>query len=74
MDVLGQEVMAVRWPGARHLKDLLRDAERSDGLFFEAEGIIADFSRQRITTDKTLPVMPKAFRPVITISLVKWYV
>jgi hypothetical protein len=39
----------------RHLKDLLRDSDRSDSLFFENEGIIADFSRQRVT-DKTLKV------------------
>jgi hypothetical protein len=41
---------------ARHLKDLLRDSERSDALFFEHNGILADFSRQRVTVDKTLPV------------------
>ena len=35
----------------RHLKDLLRDTHRSDTLFKEHNGILADFSRQRMTED-----------------------
>ena len=39
----------------RHLRDLLRDAERDDLMFHEHNKIIADFSRQRLTK-KTLEV------------------
>ena len=39
----------------RHLRDLLRDGHRSDTLFHEFNKIIADFSRQRVTS-KTLEV------------------
>lgn len=35
----------------RHLKDLLRDTNRSDYLFKEHNQILADFSRQRMTKD-----------------------
>lgn len=35
----------------RHLRDLLRDTARSDLLFKEHNGILADFSRQRFTKD-----------------------
>ena len=35
----------------RHLKDLLRDTHRSDTLFKEHNGILADFSRQRMTEE-----------------------
>lgn len=39
----------------RHLRDLLRDGHRSDTLFHEFNKIIADFSRQRVTS-RTLEV------------------
>ena len=39
----------------RHLRDLLRDADRDELLFHEHNKIIADFSRQRVTK-KTLEV------------------
>ncbi|BDA44166.1 Glucose-6-phosphate isomerase, cytosolic 1 [Coccomyxa sp. Obi] len=39
-----------------HLKDLLRDGDRSDLLFHEFNKIIADFSRQRVTK-KTLELL-----------------
>ncbi len=45
----------VQAPARRHLRDLLRDAERSDMLYEEHNKIIADFSRQRVTK-KTLEV------------------
>lgn len=42
----------------RHLRDLLADVSRCDGLFFEHNGIVCDFSRQRVTT-KTVQVSSK---------------
>jgi len=49
---------AVRPPaprGCRHLRDLLQDQERSDLLYQEHKSehgtIIADFSRQRVTSE-----------------------
>ena len=39
----------------RHLRDLLRDSARSEALFHEHNKVLADFSRQRITS-KTLDV------------------
>ena len=39
----------------RHLRDLLRDAARSELLFHEHNKIISDFSRQRVT-QKTIEV------------------
>lgn len=41
-------------PG-RHLRDLLRDSARSEALFHEHNKVLADFSRQRITS-RTLDV------------------
>ena len=32
-----------------HLRELLQDAERSAALSMEADGVYADFSRQRVT-------------------------
>lgn len=34
-----------------HLKDLLQDADRTDELSMESDGVYADFSRQRVTSD-----------------------
>lgn len=48
---------------ATHLRDLLRDTTRSDQLFKEHNGILADFSRQRMTKatlDKLLKLADKA--------------
>ena len=39
----------------RHLRELLGDAKRSEMLFYEHNGILADLSRQRVT-DETLEV------------------
>lgn len=39
----------------RHLRELLGDPKRSEQLFYEHNGILADLSRQRIT-DETLEV------------------
>ncbi|KAL3144094.1 hypothetical protein ABBQ32_003885 [Trebouxia sp. C0010 RCD-2024] len=41
-----------------HLRDLLADVPRCDDLFFEHNGIICDFSRQRVTT-KTVQLLRK---------------
>ena len=44
----------------RHLRELLGDAKRSEMLFYEHNGILADLSRQRIT-DETLSVSSSAW-------------
>ena len=45
----------------RHLRDLLRDSARSDLLFHEHNKVLADFSRQRITS-QTLDVRAEWLR------------
>ena len=55
-------------PARRHLRDLLRDAERSDMLYEEHNKIIADFSRQRVTK-KTLEVCCAGAMPVSALSV-----
>ena len=40
------------------MKDLLRDTHRSDTLFKEHNGILADFSRQRMTEDTLKKLIP----------------
>lgn len=34
-----------------HLKNLLQDADRCKGLFVEFDGVLLDFSRQRVTEE-----------------------
>ena len=51
-----------------HLRDLLRKEDRSDALFHEYGGIVADFSRQRVTM-KTIEVQPKPFKQPYLFSL-----
>ena len=40
-----------------HLKDLLQDEARTDELSMESDGVYADFSRQRVTSE-TVQVLP----------------
>lgn len=41
-----------------HLKDLLQDADRTEELSMESDGVYADFSRQRVTPETVKVLSP----------------
>jgi len=50
--------LAKHAPEVGHLKELLQNAERNKGMLVEAEGIVLDYSRQRMTAE-TMPMLVK---------------
>ena len=57
--MLAPAAHACCWHVHRHLRDLMADEQRCAALIHESEGIIFDFSRQRVVP-KTLEVSVQA--------------